>query len=156
MLQMVVGCSSKCQLLRLARQLFYFWLREAPESKPYLDGVDSRIRRGEAGIGDMHEAHFRAPVVFAAQKMQSESARSRKVHPRGSRRHLGIAEKHAPSELRIGRQAAPPRKIPFQSNRIQSKSISRAGRLRQQKYRHNVHRILKSSPQRTMPHRIGE
>jgi len=58
--------------------IILLWLREAPESDPHLDGIDSRIWRGEAGTGNMHKPHLRAPVVLAAQKMQSQRARSRK------------------------------------------------------------------------------
>ena len=49
-------------------------LCEPAEPKPYLDGVDARIWRGQAGIRDMHEAHFRAPVILAPGKMQSQRA----------------------------------------------------------------------------------
>src|ERR1700687_4835744 len=98
--------------------IILLWLHEAPESKAELDSVDAGIRCCEAGIGNMHEPHFRAPVVLAAEKMQAQRARSRKVHPRRSRWHLRIAEKRPASDFCIGRQAAAAGKIPFQRKRI--------------------------------------
>src|SRR5260370_34468538 len=120
--------------------IILLWLREAPESDPHLDGIDSRIWRGEAGTGNMHKPHLRAPVVLAAQKMQSQRARSRKIYPRCSRWHLRIAEKRAASEFHIGCHSAGTSKIPFQPNRVQPQSISGAVPLRQHKHRHNTHR----------------
>src|SRR4029077_169733 len=81
--------------------IILLWLCEAPESNPHLEGIDPRIWRGEAGIGNMHEPHLRAPIVLAAQEMQSQRARSREVYPRGSRRHLRVSEQRAAPEFKI-------------------------------------------------------
>src|SRR4029077_8563990 len=138
------GVLAEMPALAARETIILLWLREAPESNAYLEGIDPRIRRGYVGIGNMHEPHFRAPVVFAAQKMQSECAGSRKVHSRRPRRDLRVGEKRAACNSNISRHAAPRRKIPLQRERIQPNSVCRIGPLRQQKHRHNVHRVLKS------------
>ena len=70
-------------------------LREQAESQPHLN----RISRPNPGIGDMHVAHFRAPVIFAAQKMRSERATGGEINVGCAFRHLYIGEKRSATEL---------------------------------------------------------
>ena len=55
-------------------------LRKQTESQTHLNRVDARIRPRNAGVGDMHVSHFRAPVIFSAQKMRSQRTTSGEIH----------------------------------------------------------------------------
>ena len=74
-------------------------LREQAESQPHLNRIDAGIGPRNSGIGDMHVAHFRAPIIFAAQKMRSERATGGEINVGCAFRHLYIGEKRSATEV---------------------------------------------------------
>ena len=51
-----------------------FFLAEAAEAQAELNGVDAGIQIGHSRVRNVHEAHFRADIVFATQEVHAQSA----------------------------------------------------------------------------------
>src|SRR5271170_2174617 len=90
----------------------------------------------------MHKAKLGAPIVFAAEKMQSQSAARRKVDLRSAWRHLGVGEQCSAAKLEIGNDFARLCKIPFKRERIEAETVRRLAALDHYKGGHNVHRVF--------------
>lgn len=67
-------------------------MRENAEADAQLNGVDSGIGRGDAGVGDVHEADFRADIVLAAEEMQAEGGAGGEIYVRGSGRSFDVCK----------------------------------------------------------------
>ena len=66
--------------VRQQQTIILLLLAEPSEAQPNLNGIDPWIRSGQSGVRDMHKTHFRTPIVFGPQKMQSQRSGGREVH----------------------------------------------------------------------------
>src|ERR1700722_15239626 len=154
---MVVGCLAECQGFTVANDnITLVWLGEAPKAEADLKRIDTGIRRNQSGVGDVHEAKFDTPVVFAAQKMRADRAARSEVYVRGAGRRLLIREKGAASEVDIGHHIVARNKIPLEGERVEAEAVSGAGALDYEEHGDNVDRVFEPSFEQARAGRIGE
>src|SRR6266478_9422935 len=134
--------------VRRPQTIILLLLAEPSEAHSDLNRVDTGVWGAQSGIRNVHEPDLRAPIVLAAQKMQSQRSGCREVHSGRPGRNLRVGEKRTPAKVHIWSHAVARRKIPFQRKGIQANSVSRAVALGQQEYRHYIHGILESTTQR--------
>src|SRR4249920_283172 len=120
---------------------------EATEAQPQLERIDPRIQVCERGVGYMHEAKLRAPVVLAAQEMQTQRAARGEIYVRGAGGHVNVCEERATAEFEIRNDLTRLPEIPFQSEGIQAKTIRRTTVLDHQKNRDDIHRVFELAAQ---------
>src|SRR5271157_2486517 len=109
---------------------------------PHLNRVDSRIRAGNPRIRDVHEPHFRRPVVFLAQNMRAQRPARSEIHVRSPLRHFGIGEQRPTFNLKEGLHFFRRRHNPFERKRIHARSVSRIRALYNHPHRHRIHCVL--------------
>src|ERR1700721_2875682 len=102
---------------------------EPSEAQPQLERIDPRIQVRERGVGYMHEAKLGAPVVFAAQEMQTQGAARSEVYARSAGGHIVVCKKRATAQFEIRNDLTWLPEIPLQSEGIQTEPISRTSAL---------------------------
>src|SRR5277367_1196934 len=156
---MVVRCEEKRQgftACATCGTALLFGLRESAKTEAHLNRVDARVRSGHTGVGDMHEADFGVPVIFALQKVRSDRTARREIHARCSRRCLLGGEERAAAKIDVRRNTVVLDKVPLQRERIQTESVRRAGFLRQPKDGNNIDCEFEAATQWTRRDRIRQ
>src|SRR5437867_4263975 len=97
------------------------------QPNPQLYGVNARINRAEAGVGDMHIAKLHAPIAAITEKVGPQRNAGCEVHTRSSRRHIMIGEQRPATQLKIWDDPSSRRKIPFQIEWVNSGSEGSVG-----------------------------
>ena len=113
-------------------------VREPAEADAKLQCVNAGIRRHQSCVGNVHEADFCAPVVFAAQKMSTDRTAGGEVHVRGPGRNFVVAEKRTAADVDVGHDVMTRDEIPFQREGIETDAIRSSRSLQNEKYRHDV------------------
>src|SRR5271156_2785861 len=104
----------------------------------------------------MQIPHIHAPVIFLAKNVHPQRSAGREVHGIGIRRNIFLAEERSAAQLKVRRESPVPFEIPLQSQRIESPSICRIRRLKNQIHRNKIHHIFKPPPQNPRPVRTGQ
>jgi hypothetical protein len=99
--------------VRLCNFAVLLGMGEAAEAEANLNGIDSGIGSGKAGIGDVHEPNLGAPVIFGPQKVRPDRAAGGEIHARRSRRHLVVGEQRAAADVEVRRDIVVLDEIPF-------------------------------------------
>ncbi len=129
---------------------------EPAHAEAELDGVDSGIGRSQAGIGDVYETKFDAPVELVAEDVHSERPAGREIHSGSSSGHLVVGEQGPATEFEVGRDTAASFEVPFQRHGIEAESIRGVGGLEGHEDGNHVHRILKAAAQEAGAVRPGQ
>src|SRR5205085_8731350 len=91
-----------------------------------LDGVDAGIRRRQARVRYVHEAHLQCWSPLAFTEVHAECGLRSEIHVVGEARHIVIAEQDATRELDKRRYAMRVGEIPLQSQRIEAGAVGGA------------------------------
>ena len=89
------------RVMRIADPLF-----EPVESQRELHGIDPRVRRGEAGVGNVFIADNggKGPAIIV-EELESQCSVGEEVYVRGVQRHSMIAEQRATTQLQVRHSA---------------------------------------------------
>src|SRR5579859_1658291 len=112
--------------------------REAAETNAQLQGVDARVQVGDAGVRNVHESEFRAPIVFALRYMEAQGPAGSEIDVRRTRWDFDVREQRAAAQFEIRNNFSEPGEIPFQSEGVQAHAKRRVRFLGNDKSRHGV------------------
>src|SRR5207245_6512935 len=129
---------------------------EPADAEAELDGVDPRVGRREARVGNVHVADFHAPMEALAENVHSQRRAGSEIHLRGSGGNLVIGEQSSATELEVGHDPATSFEVPLQIHRIDAGPKRAVAALDQQESRGSVHGILKGAAQEARAVRAGE
>src|SRR5260370_32886012 len=99
--------------VRRQQTIILLLLAEPSEAHSDLNRVDTGVWGAQSGIRNVHEPHLRAPIVLAAQKMQSQRSGCREVHSGRPWRNLCVGKKSTPAQVQIRSHGAARRKSPL-------------------------------------------
>jgi len=129
---------------------------EPSDAQPHLHRIDSRIRRRQPRVRDVHVAQFEAHIVLRAENMHAQRRLIHEVDRVGPGGNIVVCDQHPADEFQIGGNASVPLKIPLQSQRIEADAVSGVCRLEGEKYGNTVDRVLKTTTQKSGKMRFGE
>src|ERR1700675_3629639 len=132
------------------------WLGEPSKPEPHLNGIDARIWPRYSGVGNMQVANLCAPIIFAAQKVNAESAGGSEIHVRRTLRHFYIGKKCSAPDIYVRYDASVRSKIPCKGKGIDAETVCRIGALRHEKKWNDVHGIFKAAAQKARPMSIRQ
>ncbi len=75
---------------------------ELSNAQPHLHGIDSRIRRRQSSIRDVHVAQFETYIVLRAENMHAERGLGGEIYGVGSSGDVVVGEKPPPQSSRYG------------------------------------------------------
>ena len=131
-------------------------MRENTETDAQLNGIDAGIRRGDAGVGYVHEADFGADVVLAAEEMQTERGAGGEIDMRGSGGRLDICEQGAAANFEVRDDVLVTGEHPFEGEWINSRTVSVTASLENHEDRDYVDGIFEATFEEAGAMRGGE
>src|SRR4029077_15476527 len=121
-----------------------------------LKRIDAGIRRGEAGVRNVHEAKFGADVVLAAEEVQTESAAGCEVDAGDSFGHLCVGEERAAAEFEIGNDFAMRVQRPFESKGVYTSAVGSVPFLKNEEEGNGFNGIFQAATEETWTVRGGK
>jgi len=104
----------------------------------------------------MHVADFRADIVFAAQKVEAESAAGREIDAGYSFRDFGVGKERAATKFEIRDDAAARGQRPFEGKGIYANAVSGVRFLNNKEDWDGVHCIFQAAAKESWSMRLGE
>jgi hypothetical protein len=130
---------------KIFRRRKSFWMCKGAKAYSKLNGVDPWIWGGQSRIRDMHEAYFRAPVIFGAHEMSSEGRAGGEIRPGSVLGHFHIGEEGSAAEIDVRNNFFIRSKIPFQSEGIYAPAEGGIGPLGDKENRNHINRVFEAA-----------
>jgi len=119
------------------------------QTEAHLDGVEAGVVRGQTGVRDVHVAEFHAPVISVTKEVRPHGGRWSEIHVVSSGWHIVIRDQKSAAQFGVWNHAAASGKIPFQCERIESRTESGVGGLEHQERGNNIDGIFEAAFQKS-------
>ena len=129
---------------------------ELSEAQTHLDRIHAGIRGSQSRVRNVHVAQLQTDVVLPSKNVHPQRGLVHEIDWIRSRWNVVCCEESAAGEFEIGGNAAVTLKIPLKGERIESHPERRVRRLKGEKYRDGIHRVLEPTAQKPGEVRAGE
>ncbi len=131
-------------------------MAEAAKADSKLNGIDAGIRSSQPGVGNVHEAHFSADVVFAPQEVEADGAAGGEIDAGSAFGDFGIGKESAAAKLEVGNDAAAVGQHPLEGERIDAGAVGGVRFLNDEENGDGVDGIFQTAAEKPRAMGIGE
>jgi hypothetical protein len=118
---------------------------ELSDSQPHLHAIDTRIRRRQPCIGNVHVAQLEADIVLRAENVHAQRRLIHKVDSICSGWNVVASQQNSSGQFEVRRNMSVTLKVPLQPQRIEADAICGIRRLKGEEYWNSIDGVLKTA-----------